>query len=312
MFVETRKYGKNKKYYLVYSFRDGKDVIKLRRYLGSNILKGDLEKKKKKAERYIKEQINQYREIRDPLKTVLSERELEQIDRLETKYPIKIHHLDKKQWQRFSELFSFNTNAIEGSEITQKEVVNIIEKDKIPDKNQEDINEVYGVAKAVGHIKKIKEHISLGLIKKLHLIVFKDSKSFAGKFRGKGTEVVIRDGLGNIVHQGAPSDKIEKLLKDLIAWYNKNKSRYSPVLLAAVVHNQFENIHPFQDGNGRVGRLLLNNILLKHGLPPVNIEFKRRQEYYHTLQMYEREDNIRPTIEFILKEYKQLQKELMR
>ena len=76
--------------------------------------------------------------------------------------------------------------------------------------------------------------------------------------------------------------------------------------MAAVVHNQFENVHPFQDGNGRVGRLILNNILLKHGMPPVNIELKNRQEYYSALQAYEKEGNLRPTIELILKEYKKL------
>ena len=87
-----------------------------------------------------------------------------------------------------------------------------------------------------------------------------------------------------------------------------NKKEYPEILLAAVVHNQFENIHPFADGNGRVGRILLNNILLKNNLPPVNIDLKNQREYYQTLQFYEKEGNIRPTIELILKEYKNLKK----
>jgi len=82
------------------------------------------------------------------------------------------------------------------------------------------------------------------------------------------------------------------------------------LILAAVVHNQFENIHPFRDGNGRVGRLLLNNILTKNGLPPVNIELKHRLDYYHTLQEYEKNKDIKPTIEFLIKEYKATKKEL--
>lgn len=72
------------------------------------------------------------------------------------------------------------------------------------------------------------------------------------------------------------------------------------------MHNQFENIHPFVDGNGRVGRLLLNNILLRHGLPPVNIDFDRRVEYYRALQAYEHNNNLRPTIELLLSEFKEL------
>ncbi len=78
--------------------------------------------------------------------------------------------------------------------------------------------------------------------------------------------------------------------------------------MAAVIHNQFENIHPFRDGNGRVGRLLLNNILLKHDLPPLNIELKNRSQYYAALQAYEKNHDIRPTIELMLKEYRALKK----
>ncbi|MBI2080025.1 Fic family protein [Candidatus Micrarchaeota archaeon] len=88
--------------------------------------------------------------------------------------------------------------------------------------------------------------------------------------------------------------------------------RYRPLVLAAVVHNQFENIYPFQDGNGRVGRLLLNNILLKHRLPPLNIELKNRSQYYQALQAYEKGHNIRPMLELLLKEYRNLKKTIKR
>ena len=111
------------------------------------------------------------------------------------------------------------------------------------------------------------------------------------------------------MHTGAPQSRVVLLLKDLIEWYNKNK--YPALVLASVVHNQFENIHPFRDGNGRVGRLLLNNILLRHKMPPVNIDFKNRGEYYKSLQEYEKNHNLRPTIDLILKEYKILRKKFM-
>jgi hypothetical protein len=65
-----------------------------------------------------------------------------------------------------------------------------------------------------------------------------------------------------------------------------------------------------RDGNGRVGRILLNNILIKNGLPPVNIDLKNRFKYYGVLQAYQKEHNIRPTIEFLLEEYKNLKKAL--
>ena len=100
----------------------------------------------------------------------------------------------------------------------------------------------------------------------------------------------------NIVHEGASPERINHLLNELVKWYNKHKNKYPALVLAAVVHNQFENIHPFRDGNGRVGRILLNNILIKHNLPPINIDFKKRLEYYATLQSYQKEHNLNYTI----------------
>ena len=99
-------------------------------------------------------------------------------------------------------------------------------------------------------------------------------------------------------------------MEDLLIWYNKNRNKYPPLLLAVVVHNQFENIHPFEDGNGRVGRLLLNNILIKHRLPPVNISMNNRIRYYNAIMDYQKKGDIRPTIDLILNEYKYLNKRL--
>lgn len=311
MNLEIRKIGKRKKYYLAHSFREGKKVKKIRRYLGRDLSEKQLEVLKKRAEEILKQQIESYKIIRDPLKYELTDKEKELINILKNKGKLEIIHLSEEDWKIFTELFTYNTNAIEGSELKPKEVKEILEENKWPkDIKKEDISETYGVAEAVKYIRKIKEHISLYLIKKLHYIVFKNSKQFAGKFRTKGIEVVIRDGLGNIVHTGAPANRINSLLEELICWYNNHKTKYHPLLLAAIIHNQFENIHPFQDGNGRVGRLLLNNILLKNNLPPVNIGFNNRREYYLALQDYQNKGDIRPTINLILKEYKNLKKYL--
>ncbi|MBS3088221.1 Fic family protein [Candidatus Pacearchaeota archaeon] len=227
---------------------------------------------------------------------------------MESKIPLTISHLSDKQWEAFSELFAYNTNAIEGSELNSQEVRQILEEDKWPDKSKRDIAETYGVNEAIEFIRKTKEHISLDLIKELHRIVFKNSKSFAGEFRKTGEEVAVRDGLGNLVHEGAPQSRVIYLLNKLIEWYNKHKLIYPALILAAVVHNQFENIHPFRDGNGRVGRLLLNNILIKHKLPPINIDLRNRKEYYQSLQSYEKNHDIKPTIDLFVKEYSLLNK----
>ena len=309
MYVEKRNYYGKTRYWLSHSFREGGKIHKIRKLLGTDLSKEVLEDRKKKAEKLILEEVGKYKIIKDPLHDKISNEEIEFIKRLEIEANLKVVHLSESDWKKFSEIFSYNTNAIEGSELTLKETENVIERGIWPvEKSKEDIAEALGVDEAISFIRKTKEHISIDLIKKIHQIVFKNSKDFAGELRRKGEEVVVRTGSGVIVHEGAPSSRVTTLLKELIVWYNKYRSEYPGILLAAVVHNQFENIHPFADGNGRVGRILLNNILLKSNLPPLNIDLKNQKEYYATLQKYENEGNIRPTIELMLREYKNLKK----
>jgi len=310
MNLEKRKVGKKIKYYLAHSYREGRKVHKFRRYLGTDLSEEKLKQRKAIAEKLILEEIHKYNIIKDPLKIELSEEEIKWIKKLESEIPIKISHLSEGDWKKFSELFSYNTNAIEGSKLNQKEVINILEYDKWPEKSKEDIAEAYGVDEAIRFIRKTNKYVTIDLIKEIHKIVFKNSKDFAGKFRKKGQEVVVMTKTGKIVHEGAPQTRINFLLKELIEWYNKNKKKYPALILATIVHNQFENIHPFADGNGRVGRILLNNILIKHGLPPININLKNQTEYYNSLQEYENNQNIKPTLELYIKEYKQLEKDL--
>ncbi len=310
MHIEKRKAGKKTKYYLAHTYREGKKVHKFRKYLGTNLSEEKLNERKNIAEKLILEEIHKYKIIKDPLKFELSDKEIEEIRRLEKEIPLKIYHLSKKDWKLFSEIFTYNTNAIEGSKLNQKEVKDILEEDKWPDKSKEDIAEAYGVEEAIRYIRQTKEHLTINLIKKIHKIVFKNSKPFAGKLRKKGEEVVVQDKSGRVVHEGAPQNRINFLLKELIDWYNKNKSKYPAIILGSVVHNQFENIHPFADGNGRVGRILLNNILIKHDLPPLNIDLKNTREYYETLKEYDLNKNLKPTIELYLKEYKKLKEKL--
>lgn len=312
MHIEIRKEKDRKKYYLAHSYRKEGKIRKIRAYLGEDLSEEQIASRRKEAEMKIRERLRSAKFIHDPYRTVLSPSEIEELESLEAKGEIRLLHLSEDDWLKFTEAFTYDTNAIEGSTVSGKEVIGILEKNKWPEKPKGDISETYGVAGAVAYIRKTKEHISLELMKELHRIIFENSKPFAGRLRGRGVEVVIADAFGNVVHRGAPSSRVVSLLKELEGWYKRNKRKYPPLVLAAVVHNQFENIHPFQDGNGRVGRLLLINILLKHGLPPLNIELKNRREYYAALQDYEKNQNIRPMIELMLKEYRRLRTALKR
>jgi len=310
MYIEKRKAGKKIKYFLSHSYREGEKVHKFRKYLGQDLKQYLLEERKVIAEKLILEEIHKYKIIKDPLQVRLSEEEIAAIRKLEAKIPLKISHLSESQWKKFSEIFTYNTNAIEGSKLTEEEVKYLLEKDKWPNKSKEDIAEALGVDEAISYIRNTKEHLSLELIKAIHKIVFKNSKPFAGKLRKKGEEVVVMDSKRNIVHEGAPQARINHLLRELTDWYKKNKDKYPGLVLGAVAHNQFENIHPFRDGNGRVGRILLNNILIKHNLPPVSIDLKNRIEYYSSLQAYGKNHDLKPTINLYMKEYRKLRKRL--
>jgi len=311
MHLEIREKNGSRKYYLAQSFRVGSHVKKVRVYLGTNLTLEELKKKRKHAETKLNERIKEAQAIHDPYITALSPSELRELETLEARGELRVPHLSELDWDKFKEAFTYNTNAIEGSLVESKEVADILRKREWPeDRSKEDISETYGVAEAVDYIRTTEEHVSLKLIGELHKIVFKNSKPFAGEFREKSVEVVVADAYGNVLHRGAPSGQVVDLLKELIRWYNRNKKKCPPLVLAAVVHNQFEIIHPFKDGNGRVGRLLLNNILLRHNLPPLTIELRNRALYYDALQAYENDHNIRPTLELMLKEYRALKKML--
>ena len=308
MHIEKREEKGKIKYFLAHSYREGKKVHKFRKYLGINLNSSKLKERREIAEKLILEEIHKYRIIKDPLTIDFSSEELKRVDELEKTIPLKIHHLSQKDWIIFSEIFTYNTNAIEGSKLNKKEVKDLLEEDKWPEKSKEDIAEAFGVNEAIRFIRTTKEPLSLELVKKIHKIVFKNSKSFAGKFRKKDEEVVVMDNTGSVIHEGAPQTRIQHLLKELINWYETNKKKYNGLILAAVIHNQFENIHPFADGNGRVGRILLNYALLRNNLPLINIDFKNRGEYYHSLQSYEQNHDLKPTLNLFMKEYNELQK----
>jgi len=295
MYIEKRKIGKNTKYYLVHSYREKGKVRKIRKYLGQNLSGKEIEEAKNKAKRIILDLLKDINT--EVFLFTLTKNQVKKLNKIDRE--IKILHFDKKEWQIFTEEFVYNTNAIEGSTVQREEVPEILRK---PKANGADEIETKGVAEAVEYIRTTKEDLSVGLMKKLHEICFKGSKSFAGQLRN--VEVVVTNSKGEILHQGVAASQLNLALKDMISWHKENKDKFKPLVMAAIVHNQFENIHPFQDGNGRVGRLLLNFILLKNEYPPINITLEDRAEYYSTLQEYEKKQNLKPTVEFLVKQYK--------
>ena len=301
MYIEKRKAGKNIKYYLVHSYRDNGQVEKIRKYLGINLAEEEIKEKREKAEKRIEEVIKKVNT--EVFFFTLTKKQVELLNKYDNE--IKLIHLNKKEWNRFTEDFVYNTNAIEGSSVREEDVHKILEN---PRPTNIDEKETRGVAKAVEYIRKIKDEISLSVLLKLHKLCFEGSKHFAGNFRN--VDVVIRDSYGSIIHAGVPKEKLQEYLNELVSGYKINKKKFMPLALAAIMHNQFEHIHPFRDGNGRVGRLLLNYVLIKNKYPPINIKLEDRQEYYNMLQEYSRNRDLKPTLRFLIKQYKKTLREV--
>ncbi|MAG08157.1 cell filamentation protein Fic [Candidatus Woesearchaeota archaeon] len=295
MYIEKRKNGK---YYLVHSYREDGKVRKIRKYLGLNPPKEETKRKAKEAiSNIIREQSTEV------FFFSLTKAQLEKLNRYNDK--IKIAHLNAKEWQRFTEDFVYNTNAIEGSTVRREEVPGILKKEKGLNKDE---TETKGVAKAVEFIRGTKEELSLKLVLKLHKLCFESSKHFAGKLRD--VEVVIRNPKGEVIHQGVPAKEVKPAVQDIVLWYKENKNKFRPLALAAIVHNQFEHVHPFQDGNGRIGRLLLNYVLIKKRYPPINITLEDRTEYYKALREYDKLHDIKPMLRLLISQFKKTLKKV--
>ena len=81
-----------------------------------------------------------------------------------------------------------------------------------------------------------------------------------------------------------PPERVEEEITKLIDWYKENQKTEPPLKISAVFHGKFEKIHPFEDGNGRVGRILSNAILINQGYPPLIIRKSQRESYLKVLE----------------------------
>ncbi len=179
----------------------------------------------------------------------------------------------------------YNSNAIENSTLTLEDTEDILIRDQIhTDHKIREIYEAKNLAKAMEYlVDNLEPQISIDLILKLHRILLTNIRDeIAGRFRF-GKEWV-RVG----THIGANPEFVNGLMYELVAKYNFSDDEYFLEKIA-YFHAEFENIHPFGDGNGRIGRLLTNEQLDLLGLPPIIIPNKSKfDEYYPALDEYTR------------------------
>lgn len=171
----------------------------------------------------------------------------------------------------------YNSNAIENSTLTLKDTEDILLRESI--KKDHDIREIYE-AKNLAKITEMLLDSSVklttsSLILNLHKTLLSGiNDEWAGRFRS-GKEWV-RVG----AHVGANPDFVEQLVTELNADYNKQDERYFLDKIAWF-HAEFETIHPLNDGNGRLGRVLINQQLMALGFPPIIIQNKSKHTSYY-------------------------------
>ena len=148
-----------------------------------------------------------------------------------------------------------------------------------------------------------REPLSISLIREIHFELTKgtyDARRYIVNGERPG-EFKHHDYVTGRHEVGSYPEDVEQDLQDLISEIIDNEGR-DVLTIAAYFHACFENIHPFADGNGRVGRTLLNYYLLTHNVSPVIIYEEDRKEYYRSLERFDTDADLQPLKDFIVRE----------
>lgn len=179
---------------------------------------------------------------------------------------------------------TYNSNAIEGNSLTLRETAMILSEGiAIGEKPIKDHLEAIGHKDAFEYMLTLVEAstpLSERVIKDIHSLVLMDNPLNRGVYRG--IPVIIQGALHTPPQPYLVSMEMERLVSD----YDTICKEKHIIQAAAELHLRFEFIHPFVDGNGRTGRLLLNFELMKAGLLPVNIRFADNRQYYKCFDDY--------------------------
>lgn len=204
--------------------------------------------------------------------------------------------------QRFTIDFNYNSNHIEGNTLTYGQTELLLLFGKITgEAEMKDLEEMK--ASAVGlkmmELEAISQDLPLtqNFIRQLHKVLLReDYKVYRKLPGGEYTSYIVHAGqyktrpnsvitpTGERFEYASP-EETPALMTDLVDWYNKEeeKGEMSPVELAALFHYRYIRIHPFEDGNGRIARLLVNYILSRHDYPMIVVRSRKKKEYLTAL-----------------------------
>jgi Fic family protein len=186
----------------------------------------------------------------------------------------------EKNVETFMIAFTYDTNRMEGSRLSLKDTATLLEHGISPkDKPIRDIKEAESHKKVFYEMLGHKGDLSVGILLKWHRELFNETKpDIAGKIRDYAVYI------SGSKFRPPGASEVQTQILELFRWYNSEKNKMNIVELAAQAHVRFETIHPFGDGNGRIGRLLMNFILYKNGYPMIDIKYTDRRSYYNALE----------------------------
>ncbi|MBI2137841.1 Fic family protein [Candidatus Woesearchaeota archaeon] len=229
-----------------------------------------------------------------------SKETLRALEERKLEYRELVKKISEKQLQdvidRFAVNFTYESNAIEGNSLTLKDVAIVLhEKKTLEGKDLREIYETLNTREAMKLIFLNKLKVNEEDIIKLHKILVKDTGVAAGYKKLPNFL------LGRAVKTASP-ETVKEEMEALISWYHENRDLH-PLQRAAIFHGKFEKMHPFEDGNGRVGRLLINIMLISYDYPPLIIRKTHRLSYLKCLEAFDRgyEDKLN---RFLIEKYK--------
>ncbi|MAG20165.1 hypothetical protein CL618_01900 [archaeon] len=290
VYIHVKQIGDKKYYSLRISVRKGKEVItKDLCNLGNDISKiniKDLEKKYKKEIRKSYKTIKKFLETNhyyeEAKKLKLRESEYytkEQLLNIEavrlhfTKKFLKLNELTQKDfYENFLIKFAVNSTSIEGNTITLKEADRLLKEDIVPkNKTMREAYDLVNTKKVVNYLMEEKPKINLELIEKIHDMLMENIDNRKG-YRNHEINILGQP------FKPSPARYVKADVKLLLDWFEKNK-KLNSLVLVSLFHHKFENIHPFSDGNGRTGRVLMNYMLNSFGYPSFVISKRFRKKY---------------------------------
>lgn len=231
---------------------------------------------------------------------------IKKIDELKSEID-KFHPLPKEVedriFQKYRLDWNYNSNAIEGNSLNYGETYAFLMHGiTASGKPLKDYLDIRGHNEAINYLINLvrnKEELTEAVIRELHKVILVESyETDALTQNGKLTKKTVTLGAYKTVpnhvktstgevHYFASPEETPSKMYDLMNWYRKSRidKEIHPVVLASIFHHRFSEIHPFDDGNGRLSRLLMNLILMQNNFPPAIVKNKDRNNYYLALSL---------------------------